>query len=162
MKKGNELSNQDILHAVQLWMEGKWYHQIAAALNTEVYKVIRLVNNLLGYKLQTLASSVIRVKMAKDRDYVPHPMIFNWPLLLQYGINSTLKHSLFEVGLSDRVAVLHLTDFLQELEIETENEKELVTALLAREDNITKTLVDNTPSIAFQKIIKFLALLKLT
>jgi len=161
MKEGNELSDQDVFLAVQLWMDGNWYHQIANVLNTEVYKVIRLVNSLLGYNLQTLASSVIRIKMAKDKDYKPHPMIFNWPLFLQYGINSPLKLGLFELGLTDRVAVLHLSQVLLKLEVEAETEKELISALHIYKDSITKALVNRMPSIAFQKINRIFALINL-
>ena len=159
MKEGNELSEEQVLKAIQLWMEGQWYHEIAEDLNTEVYKVIRLINSLIGYNLQTIASSVIRIKIAKDEDYEPDPIIFNWPLFLQYGIDSMLKLSLFELGLTDRVAVLHLSKLLQNIEIE-EEELELTTLLLNQEKVINEELQEQMPLIAFQKIKRLIDLLK--
>lgn len=161
MKKGNELSIADILKAVDLWMNGYWYHEIAEALKTEVFKIIRLINSLLGYNLQNLSSSVIRIKMAKDEDYDPDLTILNWPLFLQFGINSHLKLGLFELGLTDRVAVLHLSRLLSQLQVQSGIEKDLIGALLVYEDTIVETLKNNIPVIAFNKITRILALIKI-
>ncbi|NHE59939.1 DEAD/DEAH box helicase [Cyclobacterium plantarum] len=160
MKEGNELSNEDVLKALRLWMEGNWYSQIAHDFNTEVYKIIRLINNLLAYNLQSLASSVIRIKIAKDKEYVPDSLIFNWPLFLQYGIDSNMKLFLYELGLTDRVAVLHLSKTLQNMVIEVENAKELAIAILEQEEIIIADLSDGIPSIAFNKVVRFIQLLK--
>ncbi|MFT6842677.1 MAG: helicase [Psychroserpens sp.] len=160
MKEGNELSNEDILKAIQLWMEGNWYNQIALALNTDVYKVIRLINSLIAYNLQTLASSVIRIKIAKDKEYKPNSLIFNWPLFLQYGIDSKMKLILYELGLTDRVAVLHLSKVLQSMEIEIIDDVELALTILENVEIIKTNLIDKTPFIAFDKIDGFIQLLK--
>ncbi|MBT2161458.1 DEAD/DEAH box helicase [Zobellia barbeyronii] len=160
MKEGNELSNEDILKAFQLWMEGNWYSQIALALNTDVYKVIRLINSLIAYNLQTLASSVIRIKMAKDKDYKPNSLIFNWPLFLQYGIDTKMKLILYELGLTDRVAVLHLSRVLQSMEIEISDDNVLAATILEKVEVIKAELIDKIPFIAFDKIDRFIQLLK--
>ncbi|GAA5026981.1 hypothetical protein GCM10011506_13150 [Marivirga lumbricoides] len=160
MKEGNELSNADILTTMQLWMKGEWYSEIAEKLNTEVYKVLRLINGLLAYNLQTLASSVIRIKLAKNKDYEPNLIIFNWPLFLQYGVDSESKLILYQLGLTDRVSVLHFNETLQKLDFDFSNENNLVTEILEKEEVIMVDLLDNTPEIALEKINAFLQLLK--
>jgi helicase len=160
MKEGNELSNEDILTAIELWIGGNWFNQIAHTLNTEVYKVLRLVNSLLAYNLQTLASSVIRIKMAKDRNYEPQPLIFNWPLFLQYGIDSNIKLFLYELGLTDRVAVLNLASVLESMNVIAQNENELVIEILEREEAIRMNITNEISIIAIEKIEAFIQYLK--
>ena len=76
MKEGNELTNQDILLAAQLWMEGNWYHQIADALNTEVYKVIRLINGLIGYN-ETIGNGPIKNINSEEQGLDPFTRIIS-------------------------------------------------------------------------------------
>lgn len=160
MKKGNELSNTDIITAIKLWMKGKWYGQIAEILNTEVYKVLRLINSLLTYNLQTLASSVIRIKLAKNKDYKPNPIILNWPLFLQYGIDSELKLTLYQLGLTDRLSVLHLSKVLQKLQVETNDEDLLAIVILENQVKIISNLSNEIPLIALDKVNDFIQLLR--
>jgi len=162
MKEGHELSNVDLLKALELWMKGSWYNHIAHELNTEVFKVIRLINSVFAYNLQTLVSSVIRIKMAKNKDFEPHPLIFHWPMLLQFGIDSKMKLLLYELGLTDRVAVLHLSNVLQSIGVEINDDLNLVAAILQNEELIKNSISREVPFIAVDKIDRFIQILKFT
>ena len=74
--------------------------------------------------------------------------------------NSKMKLILYELGLTDRVAVLHLSKVLQNMEIEISDDVELAETILENVEIIKTNLIEKTPFIAFDKIDGFIQLLK--
>ncbi len=156
-----ELDIDDVKLAIELWMLGEWYETICAALDLETYQTIRLITRFLGFELQGLVSSVIRIKIAKDDNYEVPTLIFNWPLYLQYGISDKTQLALFELGLTDRVAVLHLAADIEERNILFTDEEDFRDYLLANEGNILGLMKDAIPLISYNKLNSFINSLKM-
>src|SRR5690606_39101352 len=103
--------------AIESWMSGEWYQTIAQRVGLEHHQALRLINSFIIYSVQTVVSAIIRIRELETPE-VPLPAeILNWPTLLQYGIDSSLKLGLVQMGLRDRVALAALVTVLESMEI---------------------------------------------
>ena len=94
-------------------MTGNWYEKLSKEIGIATHQILRLINSFISYNIQTVVSSVIRLKELNSDEYVLPTQIANWSSFLQHGINSQLQLDLIELGLIDRVAVIEISKFLE-------------------------------------------------
>jgi superfamily II DNA/RNA helicase len=109
------LQNIQIKRVIQLWMGGEWFEGIGIDLDIEIAKVLRLVTSFLSFNIQSKVSAIIRIKELNYPDYVVPNIIANWPSLLQHGLDNLIKLDLTEMGLIDRIAVIQVSNYLDEI-----------------------------------------------
>jgi hypothetical protein len=96
-------------------MGGEWFEGIGIDLDIEIAKVLRLVTSFLSFNIQSKVSAIIRIKELNYPDYVVPNIIANWPSLLQHGLDNLIKLDLTEMGLIDRIAVIQVSNYLDEI-----------------------------------------------
>lgn len=110
------INEGDVRKAITLWMRGKWYPKICKELGLEMHQTLRLINSFLNFNIQSIISSVIRLKeLMSDEKYTLPESLANWPSYLQHGIKRQQELDLIEMGLIDRVAVLEVSRYLREI-----------------------------------------------
>lgn len=151
-----ELDHNDVLKAIQLWMEGSWYETISIALGLEIHQVLKLINSFISYHVQSVISSIIRLKVLRTPEYIMPDSISNWSSFLQHGVDSQLKLDLIEMGLTDRVSVFQLATFIDSRKYDYSDYKSLRTYLYSNKAIILENIQKESPAIAFSKTRLFL------
>jgi helicase len=149
------LSSVDIKKAIISWMNGEWFYEISKELNIQIHQTLRLINSFLSFNVQSLVSSIIRIKELKNEDYNITLNINNWPSMLLYGVNSQLKLDLIDMGLIDRIAVLELSKYLEEKNYAHFDSNELKQILARDGDEIGEIIKPNIPILAHNKLKEF-------
>lgn len=144
-----------VKEAILLWMNGNWFESLCEELGLQTHQSLRLINSFIGYNIQTVVSSIIRLKELISVEYELPSQIANWSSCLQYGINSQLKLDLIELGLIDRVSVLALSDYIEEIGYTHVDYNSLKAFLLLNGVEITEAIRDNIPTISYNKLRTF-------
>lgn len=160
LKEFNELNSSEIdsaivKKAISLWMKGCWYPEIQEELSLEMYQVLRLINSFLSFNIQSVVSSVIRLKELTSNDFVLPVSIANWPSYLQHGLRSQIALDLIEMGLIDRVAVLELEKYLIQINYVHIDYKTLKAFFLTNGTEIIEIVRPNIPAISYKKLRSF-------
>nr|WP_315153480.1 DEAD/DEAH box helicase [uncultured Flavobacterium sp.] len=150
------LNSLDIKKTIISWINGKWFHEISEELHIQIHQTLRLVNSFLSFNIQSVVSSIIRIKELKDEDYNITSNINNWPSMLVYGVNSQLKLDLIEMGLIDRIAVVELSRYLEENKYSHFNFNELKQILARDGDEISVIIKSDIPILAYNKLKEFI------
>jgi hypothetical protein len=142
---------------INLWMNGKWFHEICKETSLEMYQLLRFINNFSSFTIQKVITSIIRIASSihSDKQAISSHII-NWPSFIQYGINSQLQLDLFEMGLNDREAVLQLKTLLINETFTYESYSLLRDYLLTNHDITSKLAKNDCPTISLQNIERFL------
>jgi len=158
-----ELNIEKVKSAILLWMNGNWYENMSNDLDLEIHHVLRLINSFISYNIQTVISSVIRIKeLTSTNDEYTLPIhIENWSSYLQHGINSQLQLDLIELGLIDRVAVLKLSEFLNEIDYVHDDYNSLKSYLTLNGVEINEAIQERLPVISNNKLRIFINRLNL-
>ncbi len=151
-----ELDSDKVKNAILLWMNGNWYEKMSHDLELETHQVLRLINSFISYNIQTVISSVIRLKELNTKEYILPTQLANWSSYLQHGINSQLQLDLIELGLIDRVAVLELAKFLNQSDYQHEDYKTIKSFLLFNGVEITEAIRERLPVISYHKLRTFI------
>lgn len=156
-----DLNNKDIKKAIILWMSGSWFEGLSRSLKIEIFQAMRLINFFLGFNVQNMISTIIRIKELKYLNYSASNVIANWPSLLQYGLNTQIHLDLVEMGLIDRISVLVLSNHLDsDFYIHSDYET-LKKYLINNGSKLLVEIQNNLPVISFEKTSSFLDLLKI-
>lgn len=146
-----------ILKAIlSLWIAGSWYCDISNYTGIEIKIILRLINNLFTYGLQRLLSTVIRIAEIRNADKEISQFIINWPKMLQYGLDSQLKVDLFELGLSDRVAIIKFDQYIKSINYNHLSKKELIEFINANFEIMRNIPIQDIPNISYKNIISFI------
>lgn len=154
-QNGCEIDSELVKKAISLWMKGNWFPEIKDALGLKMYQVLRLINSFLSFNIQSVVSSVIRLKELTTKEYVLPVTIANWPSYLQHGVKSQLALDLIEMGLIDRVAVLELEKYLIQTNYNHVDYKTLKAFLLTSGTEIIEIVRPNIPVISYNKLRSF-------
>ena len=147
-----KLDSEKVKKAILLWMSGNWYEKLSIDLELETHQVLRLINSFISYNIQTVISSVIRLKELNTKEYILPTQLANWSSYLQHGINSQLQLDLIELGLIDRVTVLEISKYLDAIGYQHEDYKTIKSFLLFNGVEITETIRESLPVISYNKL----------
>lgn len=156
-----QLNNEKILMSIRLWISGSWYENLCNELEIETFQALRLINTFVSFNIQSVVSSIIRIKELINPEFLLPPQIINWPTYLQFGINSQLKLDLIEMGLTDRVAVLGLSNYLEGVEGIYTDFSGFKSYLIENSDAINDIMIQTLPVISYDKLNLFLKRIKI-
>ena len=151
-----ELDSGKVKKAILLWMNGNWYEKMSNDLELETHQVLRLINSFISYNIQTIISSVIRLKELKSEDYALPTQLANWSSYLQHGINSQLQLDIIELGLIDRVAVLEVSNYLNQIGYQHEDYETIKSFLIFNGVELIEVLRETLPIISYNKLRTFI------
>jgi hypothetical protein len=139
-----------------LWLSGKWYCDISKYTGLDIKVILRLINNLFSYEFQRLISAIIHIVEIRNENKEISPFIINWPKMVQYGLDSQLKLDLYELGLSDRVAIIKIEQYLENFSYSHLSKKELIEFIKINTATIRSIPPEDIPNISYKNIINFL------
>ncbi|WP_162303816.1 DEAD/DEAH box helicase [Paracnuella aquatica] len=151
-----EITLKDLTTAIVVWLDGGWYGEIGDTLGLETYQTLRLVNSFICYNIQTRAASIIRLKELNTPNYELPIQIFNWPSYIQFGVANALQLSLIEMGLNDRIAILEMSDILNEMGHEFVDYNILKSYLYNLRQEIMERLSGRVPFLSYEKVSSFI------
>jgi superfamily II DNA/RNA helicase/adenylate kinase family enzyme len=150
------VSLKEVKEIVISWMKGAWFSDLAVTFNISINSVLNFIYNILQFKLQSILSSIIRIAEIKNENQQISPVILNWPKMIQYGLDSQLKLDLFELGLTDRMAILFISDYLISRGYKHNSKNELKQYINKINQSIQRISPLPIPSIAFNSLINFM------
>ena len=151
-----DLSSEQIKTAIILWMSGEWYLKISVELELDIQIVLKLIHSFISFNIQSIISAIIRIKELTDSNNALPNNILNWSSFLQHGIDSQLNLDLIEMGLTDRIAVLKVAEFLRSLNYLHIDYKKLKSYISEIGAEILRSLKPNLPVISYEKLNAFI------
>jgi superfamily II DNA/RNA helicase len=150
------INRETVKKAITLWMKGNWYDSLSEELQLEIHQVLRLINSFIGFNVQSVVSSVIRLRELKNAFSLLPSQILNWASFLMHGVNSQLQLDLIELGLIERVAVLEVSKYLNDTGYEHQDYNFLKDYLLLNGVEIADSIQQNLPVISASKLSSFI------
>lgn len=151
-----KLDSSDVKKAVVLWMSGNWFNLISEELSIEIHQTLRLINGLISFCIQSIISSVIRVKELKSPELKLPNNFQSFPSLMQHGLKSTLQLDIIDMGLIDRISVLALGNYLESVNYEYSDYFMLKKYFVTNGKIILSKIEKVLPVISFEKTQIFL------
>jgi len=149
-------TDDDVITILGLWIQGKWFQEIADSAHSEIHQVMRLINGFLTYNLQISFSTTIRIAELKNKENALSNIIIDFPAFIQYGLDSELKLSILELGLVDREAILRLSSELLARDYSYEDLNKLRTYLIESKDLLQKLIELQVNNISLRNIADFI------
>jgi hypothetical protein len=138
------------------WLSGRWYYDISKYTGLDIKIILRLINNFFSYEFQRLISAIIHIVEIRNENKDVSPVIINWPKMVQYGLDSQLKLDLYELGLSDRVAIIKFEQYLKNFGYSYLSKKELIEFIKTNTVTMRSISPEDVPNISYRNIIDFL------
>lgn len=155
--------DQDVLKKVTtLWIEGKWYKEIAKAIGNDVDGVLMIFSSIISSRVQLFASRAVRIAnlLLEQSTIEISPVVRDWSLYLSYGLQHKRELDLTELGFTDRDAVITLGKWVSESNVAYGTLEELRYQLRLRTSHILRDLHDQLTAISHEKLKHQLDLLK--
>jgi len=103
-----------IRYAINSWMSGYSYGEIAQFCNIEIDDALKILGHTIGYKLQDGLATLSQLAIEYYGEDNLSELARNWSLLLQYGLGDLQQLDLFERNASDRLGVWGISRYLEE------------------------------------------------
>lgn len=150
-----EISIEETIRLISLWVNGKQYYEIAKELHCEVDNAVELVI-FLQNKFRTTASSVARYIEGIGVDI---SSISTWIEMLRYGVNSYMKLMLIRSGIVDRILVNYLGDFFQINNMKFNNTHSIKSLIINNKEQILAYLYNiKIPTLCIERIKQYIAI----
>lgn len=149
-----ELTFKEIKSAIKLWIEGYWFESISEVCQNDIDISLRLVNSFIGYQIQSIATSIIRnveMRFEESEDLIISQTVLNFPQYLLYGVKTPLQLALIEVGFSDRIGIIELSNLISESGFEYLEIRQLKSYLRLNRIELLKDLQNKLPNISYDK-----------
>jgi len=154
-KTSDYLTPSKIKEIIKFWIEEKWFEDISKQCSNDINISLRLLNQFIGYNIQSVISSIIHIvemKLKNDEKEISK-IILDFPQYLNYGLKNRFQLDLIELGFTDRIGVIKLSKFLKD-KIEYNELKDLKKYLYNNKKNIFEHLKKTLPVISLNKIQK--------
>jgi len=148
------LTFKEIKSAIKLWIEGYWFESISEVCQNDIDITLRLVNSFIGYQIQSIATSIIRnveMRFDESEDLIISQTVLNFPQYLLYGVKTPLQLALIEVGFSDRIGIIELSNLISESGFEYLEIQQLKSYLRLNRIELLKVLQNKLPNISYDK-----------
>lgn len=156
-----QISEDEIKQVIVLWLQGKWYDEIAEFLGCHIDKALNIVNRAIIYDIQSTLGQVINLV---EIEYIKNeieisPQVLKFPQFLTYG---TLKESvldLIEIGFNERIANEKLSEII-ESKLNYTDIRELKKYLVENENELMDLVKNEIPVLSFESLLKNFEYLK--
>jgi hypothetical protein len=151
-----DITREKIFDALDVWIKGGWYHDVAKTLNSTVDDAL-IFMRFLEYGLQNTAGSIIKYIEVKRRDGEENTsdFILNWPNYVVYGVDSKLKLDLTEISIPDRVLVQQIANWFMQKQINYYDLNNLRTLISEYQLDISKYLEGKVPIMSLELYEKY-------
>ena len=148
-----EITFKEIIKAIKFWINGKWFEEISSVCSNDIDISLRLINSLIGYQIQSVAATLIRnVEMRFEDERSISQTVLNFPLYLLYGVNTSMQLDLIEIGFSERIGIIELSNLLTESKFNYIELIQLKNHLIRNREALLDILKNRIPKIAYDKI----------
>jgi replicative superfamily II helicase len=149
-----DLSPDDIIEIIKLWIEGHTYKEIADKAQIEVDVVLKLFSSLIGFQLHSIISCIIRTADDKllEKDKRLSETLSSWPQYLLYGLKKRLELDLIELGFTNRLGIMALCAAIEDENFTYSEIKQLRGFIKKNSDRLLARIREAIPEIAYEKI----------
>lgn len=152
--RGFAIDHDVLKKIVILWMEGKWYKEIAREIHADVDGLLTVFSSIIGSRIQLFASRTIRITnlLLEESGIEISPVVRDWSLYVSYGLQQKRELDLTEVGFTDRDAVITLCKWLNENDVDYFTLEELRRELRQLKERILQDLKNQLTFISYEKL----------
>lgn len=150
------ISREELLQSLAIWIEGGWYHDVAVSLNSTVDDALRFIK-FLEYELQNSASSIIKYIYSKRIENYEETsdIILNWSNYVVYGVNNRLKLDLMEINIPDRILVQEIANWFEQNKITYRELEALNSNLISYQSLLLEYLNEKVPIISINLLNQY-------
>ncbi|QQT25264.1 DEAD/DEAH box helicase [Sphingobacterium spiritivorum] len=151
-----DISREQFIEALGIWIKGGWYYDVAQGLNSTVDNALIFIR-FLEYGLQNSASSIIKYieSKRKEDDQKTSDTILNWPNYLIHGVDSRLKLDLSEINIPDRILVQQIANWFIGNGIVYDNQEMLRSIILKNQLSLIEYLDGRIPQISIELLNQY-------
>ena len=151
---GTNLSSDDIIKIIKLWIKGHAYKDIADKSQIEVDTILKIFSSLIGFHLQSIISSIIRIADSKllEKDKNLSETLSYWPQYLLYGLKNRLELDLVELGFTNRIGIMALSEAIKDEGFTYAELKKLRDYIKRNSDHLFERIGSSIPKISYEKL----------
>lgn len=151
-----DIEQATFIRVLTIWINGGWYHDLAASLGTSVDDALKFVR-FLDYKLQNSAAAIIKYIEVKrlENDQSISTVITNWPNYVIYGVNDRLKLDLTEINIPDRILIQSIAVWFINNEFSYEDQSTLRIVILSNQSSLLEYLQNRVPQISIDLLNQY-------
>ena len=148
------LSSDDIIKIIKLWIKGHVYKDIADKSQIEVDTILKIFSSLIGFHLQSIISSIIRIADSKllEKDKNLSETLSYWPQYLLYGLKNRLELDLVELGFTNRIGIMALSEAIKDEGFTYAELKKLRDYIKRNSDHLFERIGSSIPKISYEKL----------
>ena len=153
----NYTRNQ-LTQVIKAWIGGKWYLEIANILSSNVSEAIEFMK-FLEYQFQVNVNSIIRYIEEKREaaDLETSYIVSQWTNYLMNGVENAMQLALIELGLSDRLVVWALEEWLRSNNFSSDDPDVVKAILIDNGADSIQPLSENLPAISQRNLSMFIS-----
>lgn len=146
---------RDLKETIKAWINGLWFKEISGICDNNIDISLRLINSFIGYNLQSIISSVIQIVelKLKEKQIEISQVILDFPQYLLYGLQNRVQLDLVEIGFTDRIGIIKLSEIINKGNIKYSNLSKFKYILNNNKTYIINEIKDVLPQISLHKII---------
>jgi len=149
------ISDEMVKNSIIFWIQGLWYVDLSIVLGLEIHQILRLINSFISFTVQSIISTIIRIREIKIAPNDLPKTITNWPQYLQHGVNTHVQIDLIEMGLIDRISVYGISNLLHEMNYSYSDYSSLKFYLRDNKETILSKISNTVPKISLYRIEHF-------
>ncbi|MCP4370408.1 MAG: hypothetical protein GY797_20185, partial [Deltaproteobacteria bacterium] len=149
------ISENDLKQAIVLWLNGKWYDEIAVLFDNDIDKALNIVNRVIMFDVQNTLSQVINlveISFIKDEIEIS-PQILKFPQFVNYGTYKECVLDLIEIGFNERVANEKLGEIIEK-RFNYSDIRDLKMYLIENESDIMDLIENVIPVLSYETLKK--------
>lgn len=132
------------------WIHGSRYIEIAAALHLSIENVVKVI---LWLQEDFLQSSKTIIRYICLRYNIENDSLDDWSIMIEKGIDSYSEIQMLKMGLSDRISLHYISDWLTEEHYEINNRDELREHLRENKEEIVGRMgYDRLPRLTIGRV----------
>lgn len=148
------ITSDNIIQIIKLWIEGCVYKEISDQIQIEIDALLKLFFSLIGFQIQNIISSIIRIIENKvaEKDKHLSETLANCPLYLLYGLKNKLQLDLVELGFTNRIGIIALSEEIESKGFNYSELKQLRTYIKQNSNKLFEIIRHSVPQIAYEKL----------
>jgi superfamily II DNA/RNA helicase len=138
---------------IEFWISGKWYNEISLQTNLPVDYILRVFSSIINYHIQNTISHVVRIveSACTDSEKTLSEVVKLWPSFLLYGLYNKLQLDLVELGFTDRIGIIAISEWFDSELMQYQTLDELRMLVLSNQNKLNIKL-DTLPEISKKKV----------
>jgi superfamily II DNA/RNA helicase len=152
-----EYNRAQLIRFITRWFDGAWYDELGQVVGQDVNEALELMK-FFEYEFQNVANRIIRyvTERRTEAGLDTSAVVTEWTNYLSYGVRTRLQLLLIELGLTERIVLHPLSNWLTEREL-IANDREALKDIIAQQAEAIRMSFQNSfPLIAWQHLESFI------